>query len=124
MVFTGDDIKNVKSSMLYDSNIFTINAGKYKALANSMQVSLRWHHVFPHLYMVSSLPSYSSDGASMGDGYSNNFSHSVVSYMFMVTNYHNTMEKFNPPSIDLSLIHYFMKQTWEWKKEVQYNKSL
>ena len=44
-IFTGDDIINGKSSMLYHSNLCTRVAEKYQACANYVPVSL-WRHYF------------------------------------------------------------------------------
>ena len=44
-MFTGADTRNHKSSMLYDSNLRNIIAGKYQYCVNSMLVNLRRHHL-------------------------------------------------------------------------------
>ena len=43
-IFTGADIRNGKSSMLYDSNLWTSIAGKSKTRANYVLVSLWKNH--------------------------------------------------------------------------------
>ena len=44
MTFTGADIRNGKSSMLYGANLFTIVVGKNQARANYVLEVLRRHH--------------------------------------------------------------------------------